>query len=237
MSDMFGQGPFSGDADPSPQLVEDAGIALDEGVVATRTPSPWRRAFKRLLRDKPAVVALAFLLLDHLHGRVRIADRAARPRRDPRRGHAVRDAEPRPSVRHRPQRHATPSAGSSTARGCRCGSGFQIVGLALLDRGAARAARRVPRRRHRRHAHAGHGRTRQLPTARARARGGRRARRRARERHHRHLVGDDPRLRAADASADARGAGGDVHRGVALDGHEAPVASAASACCRTSRHP
>ncbi len=63
VSDVFGQGPFAGDADPSPQLVEDAGIALDEGVVSTRTPSPWRRAGKRLLRDKPAVIALAFLLL------------------------------------------------------------------------------------------------------------------------------------------------------------------------------
>ncbi len=60
---MFGQGPLAGDSDPSPQLVDDAGIALDEAVVATRTPSPWRRAGKRLLRDKPAVLALAFLLL------------------------------------------------------------------------------------------------------------------------------------------------------------------------------
>ena len=60
---MFGQGPLAGDADPSPQLIEDAGIALDEGVVSTRTPSPWRRALKRVLRDKPAVLALAFLLL------------------------------------------------------------------------------------------------------------------------------------------------------------------------------
>jgi oligopeptide/dipeptide ABC transporter ATP-binding protein len=63
MSDVFGQGPLAGDTDPSPQLIEDAGIALDEGVVATRTPSPWRRALKRVLRDKPAVLALAFLLL------------------------------------------------------------------------------------------------------------------------------------------------------------------------------
>ena len=63
MSEVFGQGPFAGDTDPSPQLVADAGIALDEGVVATRTASPWKRAGKRLLRDKPAVVALVFLLL------------------------------------------------------------------------------------------------------------------------------------------------------------------------------
>ena len=38
--DAFGDGPLAGDLDPSPMLVEDAGIALDEGTVATRTPSP-----------------------------------------------------------------------------------------------------------------------------------------------------------------------------------------------------
>jgi peptide/nickel transport system permease protein len=56
-------GPFVGDLPPSPMLVEDAGIALDEAIVATRTPSPWRRAGSRLLRDKPAMFALGFLLL------------------------------------------------------------------------------------------------------------------------------------------------------------------------------
>jgi peptide/nickel transport system permease protein len=61
--EIFGQGPLAGDTAPSPQLVEDAGIALDEATVGTRTPSPWNRALKRLLRDKPAVAALAFLLL------------------------------------------------------------------------------------------------------------------------------------------------------------------------------
>jgi peptide/nickel transport system permease protein len=61
--EIFGQGPLAGDIDPSPQLIEDPGIALDEAAVATRTPSPWTRAFKRLLRDKPAVIALVFLLL------------------------------------------------------------------------------------------------------------------------------------------------------------------------------
>jgi peptide/nickel transport system permease protein len=62
-SEIFGQGPLAGDMEPSHQLVEDAGIALDEATVGTRTPSPWSRALKRLLRDKPAVIALAFLLL------------------------------------------------------------------------------------------------------------------------------------------------------------------------------
>jgi peptide/nickel transport system permease protein len=55
--------PFPDDLPRDPALVEDAGIVFDESVVATPTPSPWRRAFRRLLRDKPAVVALAFLLL------------------------------------------------------------------------------------------------------------------------------------------------------------------------------
>ena len=72
-------GPLAGDLPPSPLLVEDAGIALDEGVVATRTPSPWKRAFKRLLRDKPAIVALAFLLLIIALAVVRVAGGTARP--------------------------------------------------------------------------------------------------------------------------------------------------------------
>ncbi len=36
---------------------------VDEALVAPPTPSPYRRALRRLLRDKPAVVALAFLSL------------------------------------------------------------------------------------------------------------------------------------------------------------------------------
>ena len=54
---------FPEDVPRDPMLVPDAGIAYDEAVVAMPTPSPWRRAVRRLLRDKPAVVALAFLVL------------------------------------------------------------------------------------------------------------------------------------------------------------------------------
>ena len=53
---------YPDDMPPSSLLVEDAGLALDEAIVATRTPSPWRRAMRRLLRDKPALIALAFIL-------------------------------------------------------------------------------------------------------------------------------------------------------------------------------
>jgi oligopeptide/dipeptide ABC transporter ATP-binding protein len=56
-------GAFPDDVPRDAALVEDAGLAFDEAVVATRTPSPYRRALRRLLRDKPAVVALAFLVL------------------------------------------------------------------------------------------------------------------------------------------------------------------------------
>ena len=62
MSDVSGT-LFPDDVPGDPTLVEDPGIAYDEAVVATPTPSPWRRALRRLLRDKPAVVALAFLVL------------------------------------------------------------------------------------------------------------------------------------------------------------------------------
>jgi peptide/nickel transport system permease protein len=62
MSDVSGT-LFPDDVPRDPTLVEDAGIAYDEAVVATPTPSPWRRALRRLFRDKPAVVALAFLVL------------------------------------------------------------------------------------------------------------------------------------------------------------------------------
>jgi peptide/nickel transport system permease protein len=60
---MTGGAAFPDDVPRDPSLVEDAGIAYDEAVVATRTPSPFRRALSRLLRDKPAMVALTFLVL------------------------------------------------------------------------------------------------------------------------------------------------------------------------------
>jgi peptide/nickel transport system permease protein len=46
-----------------PKLVPDAGLEHDEALVAPSTPSPYRRALRRLLRDKPAVIALGFLSL------------------------------------------------------------------------------------------------------------------------------------------------------------------------------
>jgi peptide/nickel transport system permease protein len=54
---------FPDDVPRDPSLVEDPGLAYDEAIVATRTPSPFRRALSRLLRDWPAVVALTFLVL------------------------------------------------------------------------------------------------------------------------------------------------------------------------------
>jgi peptide/nickel transport system permease protein len=54
---------FPDDVPRSPSLVEDPGLAFDEAIVATRTPSPFRRAFRRLLRDKPAMAALTFLVV------------------------------------------------------------------------------------------------------------------------------------------------------------------------------
>ncbi len=62
MSDISGTR-FPDDVPRDPMLVEDAGLAYDEAIVATRTPSPYRRALQRLRRDKPAVAALAFLVL------------------------------------------------------------------------------------------------------------------------------------------------------------------------------
>ena len=56
-------GAFPDDIPRDAALVEDPGLAFDEAVVVTRPPSPYRRALRRLLRDKPAVVALAFLVL------------------------------------------------------------------------------------------------------------------------------------------------------------------------------
>jgi peptide/nickel transport system permease protein len=52
---------FPDDVPRDPSLVEDPGLAYDEAIVATRTPSPFRRAGRRLLRDKPAMAALVFL--------------------------------------------------------------------------------------------------------------------------------------------------------------------------------
>jgi peptide/nickel transport system permease protein len=60
---MTGGAAFPDDVPRDPSLIEDPGIAYDEAVVATRTPSPFRRALSRLLRDKPAIVALTFLVL------------------------------------------------------------------------------------------------------------------------------------------------------------------------------
>ncbi len=55
-------GRFPDDVPRDPRIVQDAGIALDEAIALTPTPSPYRRAWRRLLRDKPAVVALVFLV-------------------------------------------------------------------------------------------------------------------------------------------------------------------------------
>jgi peptide/nickel transport system permease protein len=60
---MTGGAAFPDDVPRDPSLIEDPGLAFDEAVVATRTPSPFRRALSRLLRDKPAIVALTFLVL------------------------------------------------------------------------------------------------------------------------------------------------------------------------------
>jgi peptide/nickel transport system permease protein len=54
---------FPDDVPRDPSLIEDPGIAYDEAIVATRTPSPFRRGLSRLLRDKPAMLALTFLVL------------------------------------------------------------------------------------------------------------------------------------------------------------------------------
>ena len=164
---------------------------------------------------------------------VRVAGRAARPRMQPR--HALRDARASTTCSAPTTSAATPSAASSTARRCRCAPGSRSSASRSSFAVPARPARRLPWRRHRRHPHAGDGRPRQLPAARARAGGGRHARRRAPERDPRHLDRDDPRLHAADPRADPRGARGDVHRGVALHGHEARAASGASASCPTLR--
>ncbi len=56
-------GIFPGDLAPDSGITPDAGIALEEGLALTPTPSPYRRAWRRLRRDKPAMVALVFLVL------------------------------------------------------------------------------------------------------------------------------------------------------------------------------
>jgi peptide/nickel transport system permease protein len=53
---------FPDDVPRDARLVEDPGLVLDQAVVLTPTASPWRRAFRRLWRDKPAMLALGFLL-------------------------------------------------------------------------------------------------------------------------------------------------------------------------------
>ena len=121
--------PLAGDTDPSPQLIEDAGIALDEGVVATRTPSPWRRALKRTAPRQARGHRARVPPADHPHGRVRVAGRAARPRRA--RGTPFET----PSLDHP---FGTDHNGRDTFSRIVYGaqvslrSGFQIVGVALL---------------------------------------------------------------------------------------------------------
>ncbi len=127
--DIFGQGPLAGDMSPSPQLVEDAGIALDEGVVSTRTPSPWNRALKRLMRDKPAVIALGFLLLIIL---MAVFASLVAPHDPDAIGTAPFDT---PSLDHPlGTDHLGRDSFSRVLYGARVSlrSGFQIVGLALL---------------------------------------------------------------------------------------------------------
>ena len=115
-SEIFGQGPLAGDIEPSPQLVEDGGDCARRGDGRHATPSPWKRAFKRLLRDKPAVIALAFLLLIILMAVFRRSSLPTTPtpsaRRSRRRASTIRSAPITTG--------ATPSAGSSTAARCRC---------------------------------------------------------------------------------------------------------------------
>ena len=140
--------------------------------------------------------------------------RAARTGRD--RHRAVRDAELGHIRGHRPPRRDTFSRIIYGAQ-VSMRSGFQIVGLALLvavPLGLLAGFRAAARR----DAHADHGRPLELPAARARAGRGRHAGRRPRERHPRHLARDDPRVHPAHPRADARGARGDVHRGVASMG-------------------
>jgi peptide/nickel transport system permease protein len=122
-------GPLVGDLPPSPMLVEDAGIALDEASVATRTPSPWRRAGRRLLRDKPAMFALGFLLLIIL---VAVFASAIAPH-DP--ADISLDTFAKPSRDHPlGTDHLGRDTFSRVIYGAQVSlrSGFQIVGLALL---------------------------------------------------------------------------------------------------------
>ena len=53
---------FPDDVPRDEHLVEDPSLALDQSAVRTATASPWRRALGRLRRDKPALVALVFLV-------------------------------------------------------------------------------------------------------------------------------------------------------------------------------
>ena len=141
-SEIFGQGPFAGDTDPSPQLVEDAGHRARRGASSRRrTASPWRRACKRLLRDKPAVVALAFLLLIIL---VAVFASLVAPH-DP---DAIASATPfaTPSLDHPlGTDHIGRDTFSRVVYGAQVSlrSGFQIVGVALLIAVPLGSARRA----------------------------------------------------------------------------------------------
>ena len=232
--EIFGQGPLAGDIEPSPQLVEDAGIALDEGVGRdARRRARGRARSSGCCATSPPSSRSAFLLLIILMAvfaslvAPHDPDAHRRTPRSRRRASTTRSA---PTTSG-----ATPSAASSTARGCRCAPASRSWASRCWSRcrsgcspGFRGGGTDVT-------AHADHGRPGQLPAAGPRARGRRRARRRARERDPRHLDRDDPRLRAADARADARGAGGDVHRGVAVDGHEARADPPQARACPTSR--
>jgi len=54
---------FPDDVPRDARLVEDPGLVLDQAVVLTATANPWRRALRRLRRDTPAMIALAFLVV------------------------------------------------------------------------------------------------------------------------------------------------------------------------------
>ena len=96
--------------------------------MATPTPSPWRRAFRRLLRDKPAVVALGVPPARPPRRGVRAARRAAPP--------TIASAPPFGTELEHP--FGTDDLGRDTLQPDRLRgavslrSGFEIVFLALL---------------------------------------------------------------------------------------------------------
>ena len=219
---------------PSPLLVEDAGIALDEAIVATRTPSPWRRAFRRLLRDKPAVVRAGVpRCCSSSLARVRSAGRAARPRRHRRHARSTTPSWEHPLGTD----HLGRDTFSRIIYGAQVSlrSGLPDRGRRAARRDPDRPARRLPRRRHRQPAHADHGRARQLPAAGPRARRRRRARRRARERGPRDRDRDDPGLHAARSARRRSRCARRPSSRRRTRWARSPGGSGASACCRTSR--